>query len=122
MVASVLGLLSTEITSHPNSAKAFPTEPVPEKSSKQRILYGTLANYSSKEKRAHKKDGCMDPTRIVSHKCPSFSFLFLGTNIVLNLTLLPKIHQKSRRDTLVSSHTRYVQSPVIFWLKRVKVL
>ena len=47
MVGFALGLMSSEVTSHPSSAKALPIEPVPENSSNKRritvVFHGGLA-------------------------------------------------------------------------------
>ena len=42
MVGSALGSMSSEVTSHPSSAKARPIEPVPEKSSSKRRIVSTV--------------------------------------------------------------------------------
>ena len=42
MVGSALGSTSSEVTSHPSSAKARPIEPVPEKSSSNRRIVSTV--------------------------------------------------------------------------------
>ena len=56
MVGSALGSTSSEVTSHPSSAKARPIEPVPEKSSSKRRIVSTVVFHGGLAGQPHDRD------------------------------------------------------------------